>query len=340
MKPRGEALSQQEIEELLATLPQEHGSGGGGAATAERQPATSTKQVRVWDFRKPDKFSKDHMRSLLALHQNFARLASTSLAARLRTNVTIRVTSVDQGLYEEYIELLPAESVVNVVSLKPLEGNILFEFQPELAMVMIDRLLGGSGGSVDPSHELTDIELALIRNVDRTLLDSMQEAWVNLAEVEPNIEEIATSPQLVQVASARDIVVIVLLEVQVGDRLGTISMCIPHLVIEPLMQKLSAQVWVVTNRRRPATPEMREHLTGGLRRATVKLTAVLGQTAITVHDILNMQEGDVLVLGQGNVEQVKLKVADQHKFTGTPGLVGRKLAVKITDVEAEDRGDE
>jgi flagellar motor switch protein FliM len=338
MKPRGEALSQQEIEELLATLPQEFGAGGGGAV-AER-PAPAAKQVRVWDFRKPDKFSTDHMRSLLALHQNFARLASTSLAARLRTTVTIRVTSVDQGLYEEYIELLPAETVVNVVSLKPLEGNILFEFQPELAMVMIDRLLGGSGGSVDPSHELTDIEIALIRNLDRTLLEAMHEAWINLAEVEPNIEEIATSPQLVQVASARDIVVIVLLEVQVGDRLGTISMCIPHLVIEPLMQKLSAQVWVVTNRRRPATPEMREHLTGSLRRATVPLTAVLGQTAITVRDIVNMQEGDVLVLGQGTVERVRLKVADQYKFTGTPGLVGRRLAVKITDVEAEDRAGE
>jgi flagellar motor switch protein FliM len=339
MKPRGEALSQQEIEELLATLPLEQSAEDIGAA-APMHPASTGRQIRTWDFKKPDKFSKDHMRSLLALQQNFARMASTALAARLRTNITIRVTSVDQGLYEEYIELLPQETVVNVVSLRPLEGNIMFEFQPELAMIMIDRLLGGGGSTVDPSHEMTDIELALIRNLDRTLLESMREAWVNLAEVEPNIEEIATSPQLVQVASARDIVVIVLLEVQVGERLGTISMCIPHLVIEPLMQKLSAQVWVVSNRRRPATPEMRAQITGGLRRATLRLTAVLGQTAITVQDILHMQEGDVLLLGGGALGQVRLKVADQHKFTGTPGLVGSRVALKITEVEGDDRGDE
>jgi flagellar motor switch protein FliM len=337
MKARGEALSQSEIEELLATLPVEQGQGGGTAAPARE--VGQNKQVRTWDFRKPDKFSKDHMRSLLALHQNFARLASTALAARLRAAVTIKVTSVDQGLYEEYIELLPTESVVNVVSLKPLEGNILFEFQPQLAMVMLDRLLGGSGSTVDPNHEMTDIELALIRNLDRTLLEAMQEAWVNLAEVDPNIEEIATSPGLVQVASARDIVVIVLLEVQVGDRLGTISMCIPHLVIEPLMQRLSAQVWVVSNRRRPATPEMRAQIVGSLRRAPMRVTAVLGQTAVTVREIVSLQEGDVLLLGTGSVQRVRLKVGDQHKFIGTPGLVGGRMAVKITEVE-DDRGDE
>jgi flagellar motor switch protein FliM len=335
MKPRNETLSQAEIEALLATLPNEQ-----GAAPVVAPAAMSNRQIRTWDFRKPDKFSKDHMRSLLALHQNFARLASTAISARLRVGVTLRVTSVDQGLYEEYIDLLPAQSVVNVVSLKPLEGNILFEMQPELALVMIDRLLGGSGGLVDAKREFTDIEMALIRNLGRTLLESLREAWTNLAEVDPNIEEIATSPQLVQVTSPADIVVIVLLEVQVGDKLGTISLCVPHLVLEPLMQRLSAQVWVVSTRRRHATPEMREQIMGGLRRAGVAITAVLGETTVTVDELLRLQEGDVLLLGRGAVTSARLKVADQHKYIGTPGLVGGRLAVKITDVEGDDGGDE
>src|SRR4051794_15137238 len=127
MKPRSETLSQAEIEALLATLPAEQG----GAPVAAGPTPFTGRPIRTWDFRKPDKFSKDHMRSLLALHQSFARLASTAISARLRVGVTFRVTSVDQGLYEEYIELLPSQSVVNVVSLKPLEGNILFELQPE-----------------------------------------------------------------------------------------------------------------------------------------------------------------------------------------------------------------
>lgn len=126
VKARGESLSQVEIEALIASLPGEEG--------LESVPVAAPmagRQIRSWDFRKPDKFSKDHMRSLLALHQNFARIASSALTGRLRTAVSIRVTSIDQGLYEEYIDLLPVPSIINVISLRPLEGNILFEFQPE-----------------------------------------------------------------------------------------------------------------------------------------------------------------------------------------------------------------
>lgn len=336
MKGRSEALSQTEIEALLASLPVEQE----GASVPSAPSAAAGKKIRTWDFRKPDKFSKDHMRSLLALNQNFSRLASTALSARLRTGVTIRVTSVDQGLYEEYIELLPEMSVLNVVSLKPLEGNILLEVQPELAMVMLDRLLGGNGGPVDTMRELTDIELALVRNMTRTLLESLQEAWLNLIEIDPVLEDIASSPRLVQVASTTDIVVIVLLEVQIGERLGTISLCIPHLVLEPLMQKLSAQVWVVSNRRRSASPELREQILSGLRRAAVSVTAVLGETDVTVNELLRLQEGDVLLLGAGAVATARLRVADRYTFSGVPGLLGGRMAVKITEVQGEHGGNE
>jgi flagellar motor switch protein FliM len=334
MKARGEALSQGEIEALLASLP---GEQGGTAASA--RGIMAGKQVRTWDFRKPDKFSKDHMRSLLALHQNFSRIASSALTARMRTGVTIRVTSVDQGLYEEYIDLLPAHSIINVISLKPVDGNILFEFQPELALVMLDRLLGGTGGPVDSGHDLTDIEIALVRNLVRTLLDSLKEAWVNLADVNPAIEDISTSPQLVQVAAPADIVVIVLLEVQVGNRLGTISLCIPHLVLEPLMHRLSAQVWVVSNRRRTSTPEMRSQILGSVRRSTVKVTAVLGETSVSVDDLLSLQTGDVLMFGGADLT-ARVRVVNQPRFIGTPGLLGGKRAVKITALEGEPNGGE
>ncbi len=335
MKARAtDTLSQADIEALLASMPGEQE----GRATPP--PPSSDKQIRTWNFRKPDKFSKDHMRSLLALHQNFARLAATALSARLRSNVMIKVTSVDQGLYEEYIDLLPDQSVVNVVSMRPLEGNLLMEFQPELAMVMLDRLLGGTGSVGEANHELTDIELALVRNLDRTILEALQEAWVNLAEVDPTLEEISMTPQLVQIASPADIAVIVLLEVQIGDRLGTISMCIPHLVIEPLMQRLSAQVWVVSNRRKAPTTEMRDNILSGLRGSPVTVTAVLSETTVTVGEVLRLQEGDVLLLGSGSVGNVRLKVGDQYKFSGLPGLVGGRMAVKIGSVDESEGGND
>lgn len=337
--PRGEVLSQAEIEALLASMPAGEAPDGEPVRAPVITAPVSNRQVKTWDFRKPDKFSKDHLRSLLALHQNFARLASTGLSARLRANVQIKVTSVDQGLYEEYIDLLPASSMVNVVSMRPLEGNILLEFQPELAMVMLDRLLGGSGGPVDPAHEPTDIEFALVRNLGRTLTEAMREAWVNLAEVDPMIEDLSTSPHLVQVAAPADIVVIVLLELQIADRLGTISICIPHLSLEPLMQRLSAQVWVVSNRRQNATPEHRAHLVGGLRRAVLPVRAVLGEALITVDELLRLQEGDVLLLGNGAVQTVRVKVGNRYKFSGAPGMVGSRMAVKITSVDDEGAPD-
>jgi flagellar motor switch protein FliM len=270
---------------------------------------------------------------LLALHQNVARIASSALTARLRTSVQIRVTSVDQGLYEEYIELLPPQSIVNVTSLKPLEGNIIVEFQPELAMVMLDRLLGGNGSVVDTPREMTDIEMALVRNLVRTLLSSMREAWTNLAEIDPVVEETSANPQLVQVAAPSDIVVIVLLEVQVGNRLGTVSLCIPHLVLEPLMQRLSAQVWVVSSRRQAVSPEVRAQIVDNLRQATARVTAVLGETLVTVGELRRLQEGDVLMLGPGAVEHVRIDVVNQWTFTGKPGILGGRMAVQITGLE-------
>ncbi|MFN8557065.1 MAG: flagellar motor switch protein FliM [Dehalococcoidia bacterium] len=333
-RARGESLSQAKIEELLASLTLDQDGSPAVAAPANEKP------IRTWDFRKPDKFSKDHLRSLLALHQSFSRVASTALSARLRTNVTLRVTSVDQGLYEEYIDLLPEHSLVNIVSLKPLDGSVLLEFQPNMAIMMIDRLLGGSGSAVDPNHELTDIELALVRNLVRTLLDAYQEAWLNLVETDPVLEEISNSPQIVHVAAATDIVVIVLLEAQIGDRPGTFSICVPHVVLEPIMQRLSAQVWATTSRRRHVPPEIREQLSGGIRKASVNLTAILGETRVTVDEVVRLQVGDVLMLNPGSVQQARLQVGDQVKFAGQPGVVGGRMAVKITGVEGDDGGDE
>lgn len=336
-KARGEALSQSEIESLLATLPAEDGSAV--AAPPSRKP--SGKQIRTWDFRKPDKFSKDHMRSLLVLHQNFARIASSALTGRMRAGVTMKVTSVEQGLYEEYLDLLPAHTIANVVSLHPLEGNIIFEFQPQLAMVMLDRMLGGSGSTtIENKRDLTDIELALVRNLVRTLLEAKREAWVNLAEIAPTIEEISTSPHLVQIAAPTDIVVIVLLEVQVGSHLGTISLCIPHLLLEPLMQRLSAQVWVVSNRRRTATPETQARIQHGLRHANVTVSAVLGEATVTIDELLRLQTGDVLLMGPGAVNTAQVTVVGRPKFLGVPGIVGGRMAVQITEVEGESGDDD
>lgn len=324
MTAHGEALSQHEIEALLASMPDE-----GGAPRDVSRPDRAG-SPRAWDFRKPDKFSKDHLRSLLALHQSFSRAAATAISGRLRCNVAFRVTSVDQGLYEEYIDLLPDRSVINVISMKPLDGNILLEFHSGLAMVMLDRLLGGQGGHVDPHREMTDIELALVRNLVRTLLDALQEAWVNLYEVELAIADMATSPHLVQVASPTDIVVIVLLEVQIGARSGTISLCIPHVVLEPVMQRLSAQMWVTSNRRRVSSPETRLQVVDRLAAAPLKLTAVLGETGISVDELLSLRTGDVLLLGNTSKMSAQLHVVNQVKFTGVPGIVGGRKALRVT----------
>ena len=215
-----DVLSQSEIDQLLSAL------STGVVSAEEMKVEEKQKKVKVYDFKRPDKFSKDQIRTLYMLHENFARLLNTYLSTNLRTLVNISVASVEQLAYEEFIRSLSNPSVIGIFNMSPLKGNVIFEINPNIAFSIIDRLFGGEGTVINKIRTLTDIEETIIRKVITKSLDNLQEAWRHVVNTEPRLEVIETNPQFTQIVPPNDMVVIVTLQTQIGQVEGLINICI------------------------------------------------------------------------------------------------------------------
>ena len=244
-----DVLSQSEIDQLLSAL------STGVVSAEEMKVEEKQKKVKVYDFKRPDKFSKDQIRTLYMLHENFARLLNTYLSTNLRTLVNISVASVEQLAYEEFIRSLSNPSVIGIFNMSPLKGNVIFEINPNIAFSIIDRLFGGEGTVINKIRTLTDIEETIIRKVITKSLDNLQEAWRHVVNTEPRLEVIETNPQFTQIVPPNDMVVIVTLQTQIGQVEGLINICIPYLVLEPIMSKLTTTLLVVSSIAKQAHPD-------------------------------------------------------------------------------------
>lgn len=344
-------LSQAEIEALLNSLSNEEGEenpseaepSSVGAAGAKGVPATSatafspatklgakpsTVAYEVYDFRRPDKFSKDQLRTLQMLHETYARLAGTGLSAYLRTPVSIELISLEQVPYEEYLRSIN-QSVFTIMSLPPLTGQAVLELEFGLVFTMIDRLLGGPGRAISRSV-LTDIEKPLVRQMIERMFSSLKGAWEGIVIVNPGIEGMETSAQFVQIAPPTDIVVTILYEVKIGQTRGAMSICIPYLVLKPITTKLSAQKWFVSTSRKH-NPTHRRNLAIQVQNAMVECTVCLGKTTLTVRDFLKLRDGDIVQLDQGSEKNLVFAVSKTPKFEGRPALSGKKLVFHVTN---------
>ena len=221
----GDVLSQTEIDDLLSAL------STGVVSVEEIKNEQKQKKIKAYDFKRPDKFSKDQIRTLYMLHENFARLLNTYLSAHLRTLIHIDVASVDQLTYEEFIRSLPNPSVINVFQMRPLKGNAILEINPNIVFSIIDRLFGGPGLPPAKPRALTDIEEAITRRVVNKALESLQEAWKQVVAIEPRADAIETNPQFTQIVPPNDMVVIITLQAKIGQAEGLINICIPYLCI-------------------------------------------------------------------------------------------------------------
>lgn len=337
MREDAKILSQWEIDALLKSLPAEDGEGS--TLSPSRAAVRLDRNVKPYDFRRPDKFSKDQIRTLLALHQGFARLVSTALSSQLRAVASVKLSSIDQSLYEEYVQQLPTPTVLYVITMDPMPGSILVEFSMDLAMVSIDRLLGGAGRLLDQPHEITDIEISLLRSLSRSFLSSLTEAWENVATIRPKLQDIAFGSQMVQVASTNDVCIVVLFEVHVGEVMGGMSICLPYVTLEGLLPKLTNQAILVSGQRRAPTRADREALQWNLKRAEVTLSVCLGTAEVTTRELLDLQAGDVLRLESSVNRPLDVMVTGQTKFRGRPGLVGNRLAIRISEVLQQEESE-
>ncbi|WP_186577463.1 flagellar motor switch protein FliM [Aquibacillus kalidii] len=327
-----EVLSQNEIDALLSAL-----SSGEMDANQLKQEEKD-KKVRVYDFKRALRFSKDQIRSISRIHENFARLLTTYFSAQLRTYVHISVASVDQIPYEEFIRSIPTMTILNVYSVTPLEGRIIFEFNPNIAYAMLDRMLGGKGSSINKVENLTEIETTLMSQLFEKALDNLQEAWRSVVEIDPMLEDFEVNPQFLQLVSPNETVVVVSLNTTIGESSGMINICIPHVVLEPIIPKLSVHYWMQTENAKESNPEEFEDLSKNLEKAVIDLTVNLGETTITLDDLLNLNRDDVILLDKSIEDPLHLLVDKEPMFHVQPGKKKHKLAVQV--IEEIKKGDQ
>ncbi|ADQ05380.1 flagellar motor switch protein FliM [Caldicellulosiruptor owensensis OL] len=322
----GDILSQSEIDELLRSLT------SGELSIEEIQQPKQQRNIRVYDFKRPSKFAKDHLRTLQMIFENYARIVTTFLSGYLRTVVQMDVLSVEQLTYYEFSNSLSNPVVMGIVNFAPLKGSIVYEMAPEIAFAMIDRVLGGFGKGIDKIRTFTEIELALIERLLQQLINYFQEAWENIIQLRPRLEKIETNPQFTQIVSPNETVALVTIAMKVGEAEGMANICLPHMVIEPIMPRLSTKFWFSTSAKE-TSEETKEYLQKKIERTRVTVKAVLGRTQITVREFLELQVGDVLRLDRRKNQEIEVYVGNKLKFYGVPGRKEGRVAIKITRVE-------
>lgn len=321
----GEILSQNEIDALLSAI----STGEMDADDLKKEEVE--KRVKVYDFKRALRFSKDQIRSLTRIHENFARLLTTYFSAQLRTYVQISVASADQIPYEEFIRSIPKMTIMNVFEVPPLDGRIILEVNPNIAYSMMDRVLGGRGISVNKVDSLTEIETKIMSNLFEKAFGNLQEAWGTIVEIEPVMTEFEVIPQFLQLVSPNDTVVVISLNTQIGETSGMINVCIPHVVLEPIIPKLSAHYWM-ENSQKEKIPEEIMILEKRIRNADLPIISELGSTDITIEDFLLLDVGDVIDLNKAIDEPLTITIGGIPKYSGQPGKVGKKHAIQILDI--------
>jgi flagellar motor switch protein FliM len=327
-----DVLSQNEIDALLAAL------SSGEMDAEELKKEETQKRVKAYDFKRAVRFSKDHIRSLTRIHENFARYLTTYFSAQLRTFVQINVVQVEQLPYDEFIRSIPKMTILNIFEAEPLEGRMVLEVHPNVAFAMLDRMLGGPGSSPAKINSLTEIETIVMERIFSRAFDSLQEAWKTVIELSPRLETLETNPQFMQIVSPNETIALISLTTKIGDTTGMINLCIPHVVIEPIMPRLSVHHQFLSQRKTRA-PEEVETLKERVNKAKLPLIAELGSSEITVREFLNLNVGDVITLNKVVDQGLDIKVGEKLKFIGSPGTIKDRLAVQITEVVSEGEDD-
>lgn len=327
-----DVLSQSEIDALLSSI------SSGDVDIDEVKNKEEEKKIKVYDFKRPDKFSKDQLRTLQMIHETFSRLVSTMLSGQLRTHCHIQVTSVDQITYEEFIRSIPELTILSVFDMGTLEGNAVLELNSNIGYVIIDRVFGGNGKSdYGRVRELTDIESTVVEKFISKMLGFLSESWQDIIEIMPKIDQMETNPQFVQIAGPTEMVVLLSFEVKVGDATGIMNICYPAPLIDPIISKLTAQYWF-SNVKKEKTEENLKALKKRLDKVTVPVIANLGKSVLSFEQFIELNVGDVIPLDRSISDPVDLIVGNRKKFKGVPGIEGKKMAISIEKI-LDERGE-
>lgn len=324
-----EVLSQGEIDALLSAL------SSGEIVPDDMNKEDDKQKIKVYDFRSPQKFSKDHIRTLELIHDNYARIISNYLTAQVRSNVRVKIESVEQITYEEFIHSIPNPTILTVFKMHPLSGSVLFETNPQFVFQVIDVLLGGNGTGKYKLREFTDIDKNIIRQVNEGLIGNLKLAWEDVLDIETEIEGLETNPALNQTLAPNEPVALISFSVDMGRSSTFINICIPYLSIEKVLDKLVVQYWFQESDE-ALLKDSREKIRNRLDVIDVGLTAILGRTSITVDEFLKLTEGDVLTLDNKASSAVEVLLEDKPYYYAKPGALSKNRGVQILDIIDKD----
>ena len=324
----GDVLSQSEIDSLLSAI-------STGELDVEEIESTKEKQVKDYDFRRPTKFSKEHLRTLEIIFEHYGRLLSTNLPVYLRKAVSVEVASSETVTFSEFTNALSNPVVLGVVNFKPLNGNILIEMSTNIAFAILDRMLGGAGLPLEKNRDFSEIELSILDKIMVTCMNLLREPWKNVLEIDPFMERIETNPQFAQIIAPNEMIAIVTLLIKIGDVEGYMNACLPFLTLEDVMDRLNTKFWFATMQN-DSEENYSIYIESMIKRTQIPVKAVLGKSVVSVMDFSSLQVGDVIRLDSSVDEELEIYVGNIKKFTALPGTSRDRNAVRITSVIREE----
>ena len=325
----GDVLSQNEIDNLLQAL-------SSGELDAEEIKDSDEKQIKNYDFARPAKFSKEHLRTLEIIFEHYGRLLSTNLPVYLRKAIQVEVMNSEAVSYSEFSNALSKPVLLGIINFAPLKGNIILEIASNLGYAMVDRMLGGEGEPLEKTREFSEIELLIIERILTVCVNLLHEPWENVVDIHPRLERIETNSQFAQIISPSEMIAIVTINIKIGDVEGLMNVCLPYLTLEDIMDKLNTKYWYSTMQDKDEQQYV-DAIETLISKAPIPMKAVLGNSTISVSDFSGLQVGDIIRLDTKVNQELDVFVGNIKKFTALPGSSGDKYAVRITSVIREEQ---
>jgi flagellar motor switch protein FliM len=325
----GDVLSQSEIDSLLQAL-------NSGEVDAEEMKKNSENQVKEYDFARPSKFSKEHLRTLEMIFEHYGRLLSTNLPIYLRKNIQVEVMNAEAISYMEFSNALSNPVLLGVIDFSPLKGNIIIEMASKLGYTIVDRLLGGNGDPLDKLRDFSEIELLLIERIMNVCVNLLREPWANVLDTNPRLERIETNSQFAQIISPSEMTAVITVNIKIGDVEGLMNVCLPYITLEPIMDKLNTKFWY-SNMQEKDDQSYNATVERLINKSAIPVNVVLGKTSISVNDFASLRPGDIIRLDTKVDDELSIYVGDIKKFNGLPGTRGKKYAVRVTKVIREEK---
>lgn len=324
----GEVLSQSEIDNLLQAL-------SSGELDVDEIKDNEEVQVKNYDFARPSKFSKEHLRTLEIIFEHYGRLLSTNLPVYLRKNIQVEVMSSEAATYSEFSNALSNPVLLGIVDFAPMKGSVILEMASNLAYAMIDRMLGGEGEPLSKMREFSEIELLIIERIIGNCVELLQEPWHNVAEIHPRLERIETNSQFAQIISPSEMIAIITLTLRVGEVEGLMNVCLPFATLEPVMDKLNTKFWY-SNMQVRDDETYQDVIEDLIEHAPISVKAVLGKSRIAVADFVSLVPGDIIRMDREIDQELDVYIGNMRKFTALPGAYGQNYAVRVTSVIREE----